>query len=54
MMNLKIFPSSGAAHSLKLPYYRLKFISLFDDSIDKCLYLDSDMLCMCDIRELFA
>ncbi|HEE9102029.1 TPA: glycosyltransferase family 8 protein [Campylobacter coli] len=50
----KNFPSSGAAHSLKLPYYRLKFISLFDDSIDKCLYLDSDMLCMCDIRELFC
>ncbi|EOA4575216.1 glycosyltransferase family 8 protein [Campylobacter jejuni] len=49
----KNFPSSGAAHSLKLPYYRLKFISLLDDNIDRCLYLDSDMLCMCDIRELF-
>lgn len=48
----KNFPSSGAAHSSKLPYYRLKFISLLD-SINKCLYLDSDMLCVCDIRELF-
>ncbi|EAI4070715.1 glycosyltransferase family 8 protein [Campylobacter jejuni] len=47
------FPNSGAAHSLKLPYYRLKFISLLDDGVDRCLYLDSDMLCMCDIRELF-
>ncbi|HAN0720087.1 TPA: glycosyltransferase family 8 protein, partial [Campylobacter coli] len=50
----KNFPSSGAAHSLKLPYYRLKFISLLNDNVDRCLYLDSDMLCMCDIRELFC
>ncbi|WP_254414492.1 glycosyltransferase family 8 protein [Campylobacter jejuni] len=48
------FPSSGAAQNSKLPYYRLKFISLLDDNVDKCLYLDSDMLCMCDIRELFC
>ncbi|EOG3764656.1 glycosyltransferase family 8 protein [Campylobacter coli] len=48
------FPSSGAAQNSKLPYYRLKFISLLDDNVDKCLYLDSDMLCMCDIREIFA
>ncbi|MFB1640055.1 glycosyltransferase family 8 protein [Campylobacter sp. MRC_CM3] len=48
------FPISGAAHSLKLPYYRLKLSSIFDESVKKCLYLDSDMLCMCDIRELFS
>ncbi|TKX34236.1 glycosyltransferase family 8 protein [Campylobacter taeniopygiae] len=48
------FPTSGAAHSLKLPYYRLRLSSIFDESIKKCLYLDSDMLCMCDIRELFS
>lgn len=47
------FPISGAAHSSKLSYYRLKFISLLDESVKKCLYLDSDMLCLCDIRELF-
>ena len=48
------FPISGAAHSSKLPYYRLKLSSIFSDNIQKCLYLDSDMLCMCDIREIFA
>ncbi|AXP08377.1 glycosyltransferase family 8 protein [Campylobacter hepaticus] len=48
------FPFSGAAHNSKIPYYRLKLSSIFDNSVKKCLYLDSDMLCMCDIRELFA
>ncbi|EJZ3230372.1 glycosyltransferase family 8 protein [Campylobacter jejuni] len=48
------FPNSGAAHSTKLPYYRIKLSSIFSDNIQKCLYLDSDMLCMCDIREIFA
>lgn len=48
------FPISGAAHSNHLPYYRLKLDSYFDDSIAKCLYLDSDMLCLCDLRELFS
>ncbi|MBZ7932577.1 glycosyltransferase family 8 protein [Campylobacter sp. RM10543] len=52
--DFKNFPISGAAHSLKLPYYRLKLSSIFDESVKKCLYLDSDMLCMCDIRELFS
>ncbi|MBT0858757.1 glycosyltransferase family 8 protein [Campylobacter coli] len=47
------FPISGAAHSSKLPYYRIKIDSIFDESIQKYLYLDSDMLCLCDIRELF-
>ncbi|EAK1936540.1 glycosyltransferase family 8 protein, partial [Campylobacter jejuni] len=47
------FPISGAAHNFKLPYYRLKLSSIFNDDIQKCLYLDSDMLCMCDIREIF-
>lgn len=48
------FPISGAAHSNHLPYYRLKLDSYLDDSVTKCLYLDSDMLCLCDLRELFA
>ena len=48
------FPISGAAHSNYLPYYRLRLDFYLDDSITKCLYLDSDMLCLCDLRELFA
>ncbi|EDO7682823.1 glycosyltransferase family 8 protein, partial [Campylobacter coli] len=49
----KNFPSSGAAQSSKLPYYRLKLSSVLEKQIDKCVYLDSDMLCLCDIREIF-
>lgn len=48
------FPISGAAHSNFLAYYRLKIDSYLDDNVSKCLYLDSDMLCLFDIRELFA
>lgn len=47
------FPKSGAAHSNFLPYYRL-IAPQFLQEYSKCLYLDSDMLCLCDIRELFA
>lgn len=52
--NFKSYPISGAAHSSKLPYYRLKLSSILEEQIDKCLYLDSDMLCLCDIREIFT
>ncbi|ARR01330.1 glycosyltransferase family 8 protein [Campylobacter porcelli] len=48
------FPASGAAHTNLLPYYRLKLDEYLDHSVKKCLYLDSDMLCLCDLRELFA
>lgn len=48
------FPISGAAHSNHLPYYRLKLDLFLEDNVQKCLYLDSDMLCFCDLRELFA
>ncbi|EAK3671810.1 glycosyltransferase family 8 protein [Campylobacter upsaliensis] len=49
------YPSSGAAQNNKLSYYRLKFMSFLDDGGgDKCLYLDSDMLVLSDLRELFA
>lgn len=48
------FPISGAAHSNFLPYYRLKLKNYLNPSVDRCLYLDSDMLCLCDLRELFA
>ena len=47
------FPKSGAAHSNFLPYYRL-IAPQFLQEYSKCLYLDSDMLCLCDIRELFT
>ncbi|HEC1775557.1 TPA: glycosyltransferase family 8 protein, partial [Campylobacter lari] len=52
--DFKHYPISGAAHSSKLPYYRLKLNSILDDEINTCLYLDSDMLCLCDIREIFT
>ena len=48
------FPISGAAHSNFLTYYRLKLESYLDPSVDRCLYLDADMLCLFDLRELFA
>lgn len=48
------FPVSGAAHSNFLTYYRLKLKNYLNPSVDRCLYLDSDMLCLCDLRELFA
>lgn len=50
----EVFPVSGAAHSNYLTYYRLKLGAFLEESIEKCLYLDSDMLCLLDIRELFA
>ncbi|EMS7184487.1 glycosyltransferase family 8 protein [Campylobacter lari] len=52
--DFKHYPISGAAHSSKLPYYRLKLNSILDSKINTCLYLDSDMLCLCDIREIFT
>ncbi|MBX7490428.1 glycosyltransferase family 8 protein [Helicobacter turcicus] len=48
------FPISGSAHSNYLTYYRLRLDSFLKSSVAKCLYLDSDMLCLCDLRELFA
>ncbi|MBK1971380.1 glycosyltransferase family 8 protein [Campylobacter sp. TTU_617] len=50
----KDFPKSGAAHSNYLSYYRLKINSILDNNVKNCIYLDSDMLCFFDIRELFA
>lgn len=52
--DFKRFPKCGAAHSNYLPYYRLKMDAFLDREVEKCLYLDSDMLCLFDIRELFA
>lgn len=52
--DFKKFPKSGAAHSNYLPYYRLKMDAFLDREVEKCLYLDSDMLCLFDVRELFA
>lgn len=36
-----------------LTYFRLKMVSHLPKEIQKCLYLDVDMLCMADIREIF-
>ncbi len=52
--DFKQFPKCGAAHSNYLPYYRLKMDAFLNREVEKCLYLDSDMLCLFDIRELFA
>ncbi len=49
----KDYPKSGAAHTYYFTYYRLK-APLLANEFSKCLYLDSDMLCLCDLRELFA
>nr|WP_280524084.1 glycosyltransferase family 8 protein [Helicobacter aurati] len=35
-------------------YYRLKIASLLPQHIDKCIYLDCDMILNADIRELYA
>ncbi len=39
-------------HITKPTYYRL-LISLILTKYDKCLYLDGDTICLCDIRELY-
>lgn len=52
--DFKQFPKCGAAHSNYLPYCRLKMDAFLNREVEKCLYLDSDMLCLFDIRELFA
>mgnify|MGYP003376812472 CR=1 FL=1 len=36
-----------------LTYFRIKMASHLPKEIQKCLYLDVDMLCMADIREIF-
>ena len=52
--NFKSFPKSGAAHSNFLPYYRLKLRTFVGEEVSRILYLDCDMLCVFDLRELFA
>ena len=44
----------GAASLNKITYYKMKIASKLDLSINKCLYLDVDMLVFGDLRELFA
>lgn len=48
--DFKKFPKCGAAHSNYLPYYRLKMDAFLNREVEKCLYLDSDMLCLFDVR----
>lgn len=47
-------PKSGAAKKNNLSYYRLKMLQFLPPEVRTCLYLDSDMLCRTDIRELFS
>ena len=35
-------------------YYRIKLVDFLPKNVDKCLYLDTDMLVLTDLRELFA
>ncbi|CBG40340.1 glycosyltransferase family 8 protein [Helicobacter mustelae] len=37
-----------------LTYFRIKLASLLPQDLKTCLYLDVDMLCLSDIRELFC
>lgn len=37
-----------------LTYFRLKIANVLPQEIQKCLYLDVDMLCLSDIREIFS
>lgn len=48
------FPKSGAAKNNKLSYYRLKMLQFLPREAKVFLYLDSDMLCFTDVRELFS
>ncbi len=35
-------------------YYRIKLVDFLPKNVDKCLYLDIDMLVLTDLREIFA
>ena len=37
-----------------LAYYRLLLARILPQNATKCLYLDTDTLVLCDVRELFA
>ncbi len=37
-----------------LPYFRLKISKILDATVEKVLYLDSDIVVNCDLREIFA
>ena len=50
---LKIYPL-GASKKNHLAYYRLLLAQFLPINLKRCLYLDVDMLCLCDLRELFA
>lgn len=43
-----------ANHTNHLTYFRLKLASVLPKEIDRCLYLDVDMLVLRDLRELFT
>ena len=48
-----IFQGLPKLNNNYLTYFRLKMVSHLPKEIQKCLYLDVDMLCMADIREIF-
>ena len=41
-------------HGNYTTYFRLKLASLLPSNIKRCLYMDIDMLCLGDIREIFS
>lgn len=43
-----------ANHTNHLTYFRLKLASVLPKEVDRCLYLDVDMLVLRDLRELFT
>ena len=48
-----IFQGLPKLNNNYLTYFRIKMASCLPKEIQKCLYLDVDMLCMADIREIF-
>ncbi len=41
-------------HTNHLTYFRIKLASVLSQEIDRCLYLDIEMLVLCPLEELFA
>ncbi|MFC3868202.1 glycosyltransferase family 8 protein [Helicobacter equorum] len=48
-----IFQGLPKLNNNYLTYFRIKMVSCLPKEIKTCLYLDVDMLCMADIREIF-
>ena len=50
----KLFESFRELNGNHLTYFRLKMAEILPQEIKRCLYLDVDMLCVSDLREIFT